>query len=87
MGICLSNSGTLCAIDKLGLNHDAEVLEWRDNLLPFVSTSQVIDLRYYMNDTIIIGNTGIYCCNESKSILMTENDLSFNFRIMEALTR
>ena len=42
MGICLSNSGTLRAIDQLGLKHDEQVLEWRDNLLPFVSTSQVM---------------------------------------------
>ena len=46
MGICLSNSGTLRAIDQLGLKHDEQVLEWRDNLLPFVSTSQVTDLCY-----------------------------------------
>ena len=44
MGICLSSSSALRAINQLGLNHDVEVLEWRDNLLPFVSMSQVIDL-------------------------------------------
>ena len=41
MGICLLNSGTLRAIYQLGIKHDAQVSEWRDNLLPFVSTSQV----------------------------------------------
>ena len=41
MGICLSNSGILRAIDQLGLKHDAQVLEWRDSLLQSVSTSQV----------------------------------------------
>ena len=39
--ICLSNSSTLHAIDQLVLKRDEQVLEWRDNLLTFVSTSQV----------------------------------------------
>ena len=49
MGICLSSSGTLHAIDELGQEHDAKVIEWRDALLPYVSTSQVNIYTFYNN--------------------------------------
>ena len=41
LGICLSSSGTLSAVDTLGKGHDEEVLSWVDCLRPLVSTTQV----------------------------------------------
>ena len=41
LGICLSSSGTMSAVDKLGKGHDEEVLSWVDCLRPLVPTTQV----------------------------------------------
>lgn len=41
LGISLSSSGTLRAVDKLGKGHDEEVLNWVNCLQPLVSTTQV----------------------------------------------
>ena len=41
LGICLSSSGTLRAVEKLGKRHDEEVLNWVECLQPLVPTTQV----------------------------------------------
>ena len=42
LGISLSSSGTLRAVDKLGERHDEELLTWVNCLQPLVPTTQVL---------------------------------------------
>ena len=43
LGISLSSSGSLHAVDQLGKGHDEEVLTWVNRLQPLVPTTQVIN--------------------------------------------
>ena len=44
MLLCLSNKQTLRIVDKMGLNHDGDVLQWRDNICSRKLDTQVNQL-------------------------------------------
>ena len=53
--LCMSSSATTLLIDKLGVDHDQEVLKWRNLLLPLVPVSvcNFISIKYLPMSRII----------------------------------
>lgn len=53
LNICISHTATVATLDKLGIDHDKDVKDWRNDLSKLISKNDQVRLLYFLMKSII----------------------------------